>query len=549
MVAAKTPLAAEAGAAVLANGGNAVDAAVVTAFVAGVVEPWMTGIGGGGYMVIHRPGQERADVISYPMISPASATEDMFPLGGAATGFFGWPPVVDNANVAGPRSVAMPGTVAGLALALERFGTISLAEAVAPAIEHAERGFPVTWHTTLKTAGDLALVTSHPETRAIFTENGSPPVTRDESAPALVRQKDLAATLRTIGDEGPAAFYEGELARAMVNHLVKHGNEFSLEDFRAYSATIDQALAIPYGDAVVHTTGKSTGGTTLAESILLLAGLDVGRYDFGSADYLHLLAECFKIAFADRFAYLADPDFVEVPYERLQAADYIDARRAEIDLARATPARAGDRTALGVSHSLAPSMPDYSSGGSTTHHSVIDSDGMAVSTTQTLLSLWGSGVTVPGTGILLNNGMMWFDPEPGRPNSVAGGKKPLSNMSPAVVTRNGQALAALGASGGRRILNCVAQLALNVIDRNQSMQQATSAPRIDRSTPKLMISPRFYPAVIAELEARGHQLMIKDERNLLGEYSSPASVRRNADGTLTGGVDPYYFPATAVGVD
>jgi gamma-glutamyltranspeptidase/glutathione hydrolase len=180
---------------------------------------------------------------------------------------------------------------------------------------------------------------------------------------------------------------------------------------------------------------------------------------------------------------------------------------------------------------------------------VIDSDGMAVSTTQTLLSLWGSGVTVPGTGILLNNGMMWFDPEPGRPNSVAGGKKPLSNMSPAVVTRNGQALAALGASGGRRILNCVAQLALNVIDRNQSMQQATSAPRIDRSTPKLMISPRFYPAVIAELEARGHQLMIKDERNLLGEYSSPASVRRNADGTLTGGVDPYYFPATAVGVD
>jgi gamma-glutamyltranspeptidase/glutathione hydrolase len=174
---------------------------------------------------------------------------------------------------------------------------------------------------------------------------------------------------------------------------------------------------------------------------------------------------------------------------------------------------------------------------------------MAVSTTQTLLSLWGSGVTVPGTGILLNNGMMWFDPQPGRPNSVAGGKRPLSNMAPAVVTRGGVSLAALGASGGRKIMNCVAQLALNVIDRDMSMQTATSSPRIDRSTPKLIASPRFDATVLAGLEARGHELLIKDERQLLGAYSSPASVRRDADGTLTGGVDPYYFPATAAGVD
>jgi gamma-glutamyltranspeptidase/glutathione hydrolase len=198
---------------------------------------------------------------------------------------------------------------------------------------------------------------------------------------------------------------------------------------------------------------------------------------------------------------------------------------------------------------LAASVPDYTSDGSTTHHSVIDREGMAVSTTQTLLSLWGSGVTIPGTGILMNNGMMWFDPEPGRPNSVGGGKKPLSNMAPAIVTRNGVALAALGASGGRRIMNCVAQLALNVIDRDLSMQEATNAPRIDRSTAMLFVSPRFGEGTIADLAARGHQVKVKDERNLLGEYSSPASVKRAADGALSGGVDPWYFPATAIGVD
>jgi gamma-glutamyltranspeptidase / glutathione hydrolase len=549
MVAAKTPLAAEAGAAVLARGGNAVDAAVTTSLVAAVVEPWMNGIGGGGYMVIHRPGDDYASVVSYPMVAPSGATEDMFPLGGSEAGFFGWPAVVGNANVMGPRSVAVSGTVAGLALALERFGTISWAEAIAPAIAHAERGFPVTWHTTLKSAGDLALLNSHPETRALFTDDGLPWVTQDESAPTMIRQSDLARTLRRIAEQGPRAFYEGELAERIAGHLADGGAPHSLDDFAGYEATVEEAVGTQYGDAVIHSTGKATGGTTLAQSLRLLAGFDLRALDAGSADYLHLLAECFKTAFADRFAYLADPDKQESPWEALLSPDYLDARRSEIDPERATPATAGDRGALGVRHQLAASVPDYTSDGSTTHHSVIDRDGMAVSTTQTLLSLWGSGVTVPGTGVLMNNGMMWFDPEPGRPNSVGGGKKPLSNMAPAVVTRNGVALAALGASGGRRIMNCVAQLALNVIDRTTSMQEATSVPRIDRSTPSLFISPRFGEATIDELRRRGHRLTVKDERNLLGEYSSPASVRRDPDGACTGGVDPWYFPATAIGVD
>jgi gamma-glutamyltranspeptidase/glutathione hydrolase len=549
MVAAKTPWAAEAGAAVLAKGGNAVDAAVTTSFVAGVVEPWMNGIGGGGYMVVHEPGAELASVVSYPMISPANATEDMFPLGGADQGFFGWPAVIGNANVSGPRSVAVPGNVAGLALALERFGTISLAEAIAPAVEYAEVGYPVTWHTTLKTAQDLGLLTRFAGSRATFTNDGIPWYTADESAPVMLRQPELAATLRAIAEQGPRALYEGEIARQIVDCLAAGESVLTIDDFANYTATIEDALATPYGDAVIHSTSKGTGGTTISESLRLIAGFEVASLEWGSPAYLHLLAECFKTAFADRFAYLADPEQQEVPWQALLDPGYIESRRSEIDPVRATPARAGDRAALGVRHSLVTSVPDYTSDGSTTHHSVIDRNGMAVSTTNTLLSLWGSGVTVPGTGVLMNNGMMWFDPQPGRPNSVGGGKKPLANMAPIVVTRNNQSLAAIGASGGRRILNCNIQLALDVIDRGMSMQEATNAPRIDRSTPALFVSPRFGTDTIAELAKRGHRVRVKDERNMLGEYSSPASVKMAADGTFTGGVDPYYFPATAVGVD
>ena len=549
MVAAKTPLAAEAGAAVLAKGGNAVDAAVTTAFVAAVVEPWMNGIGGGGYMVIHGPGIPEAEVIAYPMVAPAGATADMFPLGGSSLGFFGWPSVVDSANVAGPRSAGVPGTVAGLALALERHGTISLAEAIAPATELAERGFPAWWHTTLKVAQGLGAILAEPETARIFTRDGIPPVTLDDTNPALIRQSDLAATLRTIADQGPRAFYEGEIASKIAGHLAQRGTPFAADDLARYEPSVEAATAIRSGLSTVYTTAGGTGGTTLAEAMSLLDRAGIAETKPGSADRLHLIAECLKIAFADRFAYLADPTHVDVPLERLLSDAYLTSRAGGIDRERASRARAGMRDELGVTHDLATSVPDYTSGGSTTHLSVVDRAGLAVTCTQTLLSLWGSVVTVPGTGVLMNNGMMWFDPEPGRPNSVAGGKRPLSNMAPSVVVGDDGSAAALGASGGRRIMSAVLQVALNLVGGGRSMQAAVGAPRIDASTPKLFISPRFGPDVAARLTGMGHPFLVKDERVLLGDYASPACVRRDASGSYTGGVDPYYYPATAVGVD
>jgi gamma-glutamyltranspeptidase/glutathione hydrolase len=269
--------------------------------------------------------------------------------------------------------------------------------------------------------------------------------------------------------------------------------------------------------------------------------------EHNSVEALHVMAQAFAIAFADRFAYLADPDFVDVPFDALLSDGYIEARQADILPDRVAPVRAGNRVELGVTHGLATSMQDYSSGGSTTHLSVIDKDGVAVALTQTLLSLWGSRVTIPGTGIIMNNGMMWFDPEPGRPNSIAGGKIGVSNMAPVILIEDGTAVAALGASGGRKIMNCVAQIAMNLADRGMSMQQAVSAPRIDRSTPQLLISSRLPESTISGLRHLGHDLSTRDEGLFFGEFSSPACVA-SADGTFSGGVDPWYYPATAAGV-
>lgn len=550
MVAAKTPLAAEFGLRVLENGGNAVDAAVVTAAVSGVVEPWMNGIGGGGFLVRHDSKRAESSVVFFPMVSPRSATPDMFPLAGGKpdTELFGWPAVAGAANLYGSRSVCVPGTVAGLALALQKYGTYSFAEALNPAIDLAREGFPVTWYVTLQIARDLATLRRFAGTEAVFCPDGIVPTSVSQDHPALLKQTDLAKTLETLAKEGPRSFYEGEIAEKTVAFLNGTGANFSLDDFASYQATIEKPLTVGYNGHTIITTPQGSGGPTLAESLGLLDGFDLGQVPHNSVEALHICAQAFAIAFADRFAYLADPNFVDVPIEALLSDAYLDARCEEMQQNRIGNIRAGTKEQLAVAHGLAGSMPDYSSGGSTTHLSVIDKDGVAVSLTQTLLSLWGSRVTIPGLGILMNNGMMWFDPEPGRPNSIEGGKRPLANMSPAIITRNHEVVAALGASGGRRIMNCLAQITMNLVDHNMSMQEAVTAPRIDRSTSALYLSSRLPKPVATGLSELGHRVSLRDETLLFGEFASPACVQRTRLGELRGGVDPYSYPATAKGI-
>ena len=564
MVAAKTPQAAQAGADVLRQGGNAVDAAVTTALTAGVVEPWMNGIGGGGYMVVQAP-DEAPEVVAYPMKSPMGARPEMFPLTGHTSeeALFGWPAVAGDANVWGYRSVAVPGTVAGLALALERWGTISLAEALAPAIRWAEEGFPAFWHTTLTIAANLATLKRVSATAAIFLDgDGNPPVTQEQRRPYLIRQQDLARTLRAIADDGPRVMYEGPIGQAIADDLAANGAPFTREDFARYQARIEPALSTTYGDANVHTIGGGTGGTTLVESLHLLTLFDLRNAGYHTPLALHRMAQAFRLAFADRFAWLADGAQIEIPVDLLTSADYAKERTASFSEDRFDPIPAATAERTGIRHGLQPSIPDYPASalspqhpdtqhpgqmadGSTTHLSVMDRDGMAVSCTQTLLSLWGSRVTVPGTGVLLNNGMMWFDPEPGRPNSVAGGKTPLSNMAPVVLSRNGRPFVSLGSSGGRRIMNCNAQLVMNLTDWRLAAQPAISAPRIDCSTPELLLSWRFPAETIKALRAMGHRVETLDERLFTGGFASPTAIRRTLDGVYDGGTDPFYAPATA----
>ncbi|MBA3416619.1 MAG: gamma-glutamyltransferase, partial [Chloroflexia bacterium] len=388
-------------------------------------------------------------------------------------------------------------------------------------------------------------------------EAGNPPVSPEQASPARLRQPDLAQTLETIAAEGPRAFYEGALAAVMVAHLADSGAPVVAADFAAYEARVVEPLAVRYAGHEVVTVGGGTGGTTLAQSLLLMDALGVGALGHNTPEALHRLAQAFRKAFADRFAWLADPEFVEVPLTVLTDAAYAAERAAGFQADRLGPVAAGSPDRVGVGHGLGGSMPGYAAAaanggqmadGSTTHLSVIDKDGLAVSLTQTLLSGWGSRVTVPGTGILLNNGMMWFDPEPGRPNSVAGGKTPLSNMAPALLLRDGNVIASIGSSGGRRIMNCHAQLVANLLDHGLGAGEALAAPRIDASTPELLASVRLPEATRRALAALGHRVAPRDERLFTGDFASPCAVLRAGDGTLTGAADPFYFPASAVGM-
>jgi gamma-glutamyltranspeptidase/glutathione hydrolase len=404
-------------------------------------------------------------------------------------------------------------------------------------------------------ARDLGTIKQFPETAAIFlAPDGNPPYSEDQTRPYRVRQEDLARTLRAIASNGPRVMYEGPIGQAIADDLAANGAPFTRDDFARYQATITPALTTAFRDCEVHTIGGGTGGTTLVESLNLLSELDLRGLGYHTPLALHRMAQAFRIAFADRFAWLADPAQIEVPLGLLADPAYARERWRDLAEDRLQPIPAAAAEWTGLKHGLSGSIPDYVASaihpgqltdGSTTHLSVIDLDGMAASCTQTLLSLWGSRVTTPGTGVLLNNGMMWFDPEPGRPNSVNGGKTPLSNMAPVVLSRGGRPWASLGASGGRRIMNCNAQLIINMIDWRLAAQPAISAPRIDCSTPELLMSWRFPEETVTALRGMGHRVGIRDERLFTGDFASPASVRRTADGVFDGGADPFYFPATA----
>ena len=542
MVSTKDPRATRAGLDVLEAGGNAVDAAVAASFAIGVVEPASSGIGGGGYLV-YQVG-DKGGVVGFPMRGPLAARPGMYELTGeSAVGSFGWPGVVGDENIEGCRSIATPGAVAGLCEAHRLLGKLPLADVVSPAVTLARDGFAPSWFNLYSNGLMAGKLFRYSELRGIFMPGGEMP-SGDLSSPSRFRQPDLANVLEAIGRDGPDAFYKGGVAGAIVSDIQQNGGILSEEDLAAYRPFVwEGGLEIAYRGHTVRVPPHACAGTTSAMTLKLLDGFDIAPMGHNSADMLHAYIGCARLAYADRFVYMADPAFVEVPWDGLVSDGYTKRRRATIgDTAPAAwePGDPWTEEGRRPETALPASQPALDDG--TTHLCVMDSEGNAVSLTNTLMSGFGSGIVPKGTGVAMNNGMMWFDPVPGRVNSIASGKFPLNNMTPALVLDPDGVRMAIGASGGRRITNCVTQLIVKVLDYGIGPQDAIDSPRVDCSTPATSVDPRLDGAIRADLEGRGHELLVMGEgfvQTGFASFASPVAIVRG-DRELRAGVDTFH---------
>ncbi len=531
MVASQQRHATRAGVAVLEAGGTAVDAAVTVAFTLAVTLPRAGNLGGGGFMLVHDAVRGDTVAIDYRETAPAAATRDMFlDADGNAD------PELSRYSALG---VGVPGTVAGLALALKRYGTIDLATAIAPAERLARDGFMVTGAlaAALERARDR-LARSPAAARVFLTPDGAP-----WAAGERLVQTDLADTLAQIAAEGPDAFYRGPIGAAIVDELARGGGRMTRDDLAAYRAVVRAPVRGTYrGYEVVSMPPPSSGGVHIVQMLRVLEGVPLARMGHNGAAAIHHLAETMKVAYADRSAYLGDPDFVRVPVAALTSAAYADAVRRRIDPTRAVPA-----AALGPGDLAPYDSPD------TTHFSVVDRDGNAVSNTYTLNFSFGSGLMAPGTGVLLNNELDDFSAKPGVPNAygliggdanaVEGNKRPLSSMSPTIVFADGAPVLITGSPGGARIITTTLQVILNVIDHGMNVAEATLAPRVHHQwlPDELRIEEGVSPDTVRLLESFGHTVVIK------AAMGATQSILRRPSGLLSGASDPRRIDALTAG--
>jgi gamma-glutamyltranspeptidase / glutathione hydrolase len=496
MVVAQEARAARIGVDILEQGGNAIDAAVATGFALAVTYPRAGNIGGGGYMVIHLAARNIDTAIDYRETAPAATTRDIF---------------LDDKGEADPRksrdsalAVGVPGTVAGLALAHAKYGSgkFTLAQLIAPAIKLAREGFPIEDDVADSLPRGQSRLARWPATTKIFFADGRP------LAPgATLVQRDLADTLAAIAREGPRAFYEGETAEKIATAVRAAGGIMTADDLKHYQALERTPVRGRYrGHDIVSMPPSSSGGVILIEILNILDGYrDLATDD---ARRLHLMVEAMKLAYADRAAFLGDPAGGEMPIARLTSKGYAAQLRARIDPDRARPAREIPTSAV---------LPRE--GDNTTHFSVVDRFGNAVSNTTTLNFSYGLGLVAEGTGVLLNNELDDFAAKPGVPNAfglVGGeanapgpGKRPLSSMTPTIVLKDGKPVLVTGSPGGSRIITAVLQVIVNVLDRKLPIAEAVAQPRLHQQwwPDEVLVEPGFSPDLIRALEARGHRVV------------------------------------------
>ena len=434
MVSANHPLASLAGVEMLARGGNAVDAAVATAFALTVVEPMMVGIFGAGFFVSYDAASREVTTIDNYAVAPLAATPDMYQPDDAS----GRMETVGQVNMIGHLSVGVPGALKAWCHVLERFGRMGLETVIEPAIRYAEGGFPASPYLVSYIQDDKENLARYAASAAVFLPQGRQPVQGDR-----IVNPDYANTLRLIGTEGSDVLYRGSLGEAVVADMAANGGLVTMQDLAQYQIRPREPVQGTYRGCKIASVGPtSSGGVHIIEALNLLEGFDLSRMGYGNPRYFHLLLEVQRVCWADRLAYLGDPETVDVPVDRLTSKDYAGKRRPELDLERTRSYGAGE-----------PVMASGESG-NTTHLTVADSDGNIVTATQTINQRFGSRVMVPGTGMLLNDCMALFDPHPGRPNSVGPGKRMVSSMSPTIIFRDGAPWFALGTPGGSPNLGC-----------------------------------------------------------------------------------------------
>ncbi len=507
MVVSVSPEASDVGLEVLKQGGNAVDAAVAVGFALAVTHPAAGNIGGGGFMVFHDPDRSLETTIDYREMAPAAASRDMYldPEG----------EIVPGLSTVGYLASGVPGSVAGMHLAWQKYGKLKWAQLVEPAIALARDGFRVSYYLSegLKRAQEH--LSRFPETRRIFSRDGDP-----YREGEIFKQPELAWSLEKIAREGPSAFYQGAIARRIVADMEAHGGNITLRDLANYRAKERPPTRGWYrGHEIVSMGPPSSGGVILVEMLNMIERFPLANFGFHSSESIHLTVEVMRRAFADRAQFLGDPDFSQIPANRLTSKSY--ARQWADDISHDWASS---------SESVFDGKPQAQESLQTTHYSVVDTLGAAVATTTTINGGYGSGVTIKGAGFLMNNEMDDFSSKPrtpnsygliqGEPNSISAGKRPLSAMTPTLVKKNGKLLLVLGSPGGPTIINTVFQILLNVIDFGMNIQQAVNASRFHHQwLPDRIVAES--DAVVRDVEVnlrrKGHKLTF---RSTIGDAHS-----------------------------
>ncbi|MEN3792337.1 gamma-glutamyltransferase [Fulvimarina sp. MAC3] len=480
IVASQHRIASEIGAEVLASGGDAIDAAVAVSFAIGVLEPWMSGPAGGGAMMVWRAGEAQPYALSYGMRAPKGLDIRKFPLSGEglAGDLFPWKRVVDDRNLEGASAVAVPGVVAGIGMAHEHWGRMPWRDLVAPSVGLARKGLKVDWYAGLIIASAARSLAKDPDAAALFLEDGTwPPVGAWTALTDLrLPLARMADTLETIAANGPREMQEGDVAKALAEDVTDKGGSLRYEDLKDYRPDLGEPLSIDAFGGRCHVTPRLTAGPTMADSFARLEALGSKTSE---GERLAALATALTGAYEHRLATMGDHESPKAP-------------------------------------------------GSTTHFSIVDRHGNMVAMTQTLLSIFGAKVVSPSTGLLLNNGIMWFDPEQGRPNSLGPGKSCLMNVCPAIGEKNGTRFA-IGASGGRKILPAVAQLTYRMLALGEDLDTAFHAPRIDVSGGKTVVADEAMgPQILAEL-GKAHSVKAVPRLPFPYAFACPAGVMRRED--------------------